>query len=54
MKENGEKSLLKNSVFNLIKTFSSVAFPVITFTYSALILGVNGVGQVNFTKSIIT
>ena len=48
------KSLLKNGIFNFVKTFSSVAFPVITFTYSARILGVDGVGQVNFAKSIIT
>ena len=48
------KSFFKNSIFNFIKTFSGVAFPVITFTYSARILGVDGVGQVNFAKSIIT
>lgn len=48
------KSLLKNSIFNFAKTFSSVAFPVITFTYSARILGVDGVGQVSFAKSIVT
>ena len=49
-----EKSIVQNSIFNFIKTFSSVAFPVITFTYSARILGVDGVGQINFAKSIIT
>lgn len=49
-----EKSLIKNSIFSFLKTFSSVAFPVITFTYSARILGVDGVGQVSFAKSIIT
>ena len=49
-----EKTIVKNSIFNFIRTFSSVAFPVIAFTYSARILGVDGVGQVSFTNSIIT
>ena len=49
-----EKSIVINSIFNLIRTFFGVSFPVITFTYSARILGVDGVGQVNFVKSIIT
>lgn len=49
-----EKSLLGNYAFNLIKTLSSLFFPVITFTYSARILGVEGVGKVNFAKSVIT
>lgn len=49
-----EKSLFHNFIFNFIKTLNNILFPVITFTYSARILGVDGVGQVNFTKSIIT
>lgn len=49
-----EKSLVKNSALNFIKSFSNLVFPLITFTYSARILGVNGVGQVNFSKSVIT
>lgn len=49
-----EKSLLKNYVFNLLKTFSNLLFPIITFTYSARILGVEGVGKVNFAKAVIT
>lgn len=49
-----EKSLLKNYVFNLVKTFSNLLFPIITFTYSARILGVEGVGKVNFAKAVIT
>ena len=47
-------SLLKNYLFNLIKTFSGLLFPLITYTYSARILGVEGVGRVNFAKSFIT
>lgn len=49
-----EKSIIKNSIFNFVKTLSSVAFPVITFTYSARILGVDGIGQVSFTKSFVS
>lgn len=48
------KSLVRNYIFNFIKTFSSLVFPLITFTYSARVLGVDGVGRVNFAKSFIT
>ena len=48
------KSLLQNYIFNFLKTFSSLLFPLITFTYSARILGQEGTGQVNFAKSIIS
>lgn len=49
-----KKSLFKNYLFNLIKTLSGVLFPLVTFAYSSRILGVDGVGQVNFAKSFIT
>lgn len=52
MKKN--KSITINFIFNFLKTFSSILFPVVTFTYSSRILGVNGVGKVNFAKSIIS
>ncbi|MGN0367080.1 MAG: flippase [Suilimivivens sp.] len=48
-----EKSLLKSYFFNLLKTFSAMIFPIITFTYSARILGAEGIGRVNFAKSVI-
>lgn len=50
----GKKSLVKNGIFNIIKTFSSIVFPVVTFAYASRILGDTGIGQVNFTKSIIS
>lgn len=53
-KINKSKSLFENYFFNLIKTLSGVLFPVISFAYSSRILGVDGVGQVNFAKSFIT
>lgn len=49
-----EKSLFKNYFFNLIKTLCSLIFPLITFTYSARVLGAEGVGRVSFTKSIMS
>lgn len=48
------KSIAKNYFFNLIKTLCSVLFPMITFAYSSRALGVDGLGQVNFSKSFIT
>lgn len=48
------KSLFHNFIFNFIKTASNIFFPVVTFTYSARILGVDGVGQVNFAKSVVS
>lgn len=48
------QSLVQNSLFNIIKTFSNLIFPVLTFTYASRILGDIGIGQVNFTKSIIS
>lgn len=50
----GKTRLFQNSIMNFIKTLCNVVFPVITFTYSARILGVDGVGQVNFAKSVIS
>lgn len=51
---NRSHSILQNSLFNFIKSFAGVAFPLITFTYAARILGENGVGRVTFTKSFVT
>ena len=52
--EIGKKSVLVSSFFNVIKTFSSLVFPVITFAYASRILGDVGIGQVNFAKSIVS
>ena len=48
-----QKSLFESVVFNIIKTFSSLAFPVITFGYASRKLGDLGIGQVSFVKSFI-
>lgn len=49
-----KKSLVKNGFFNVIRTFSSIVFPVVTFAYASRILGDTGIGQVNFTNSFIS
>lgn len=47
-------SLIYNFIFNLIKTVNSILFPIISFTYAARVLGVDGVGKVSFSKSFIS
>lgn len=49
-----EKSLFHNFIFNFVKTVNNILFPVVTFAYSSRILGVDGVGRINFAKSVIT
>ncbi len=50
MKNN--KSLVKNFSLNLIKTFMSIVFPLITFPYASRVLGAEGIGKVQFAESI--
>lgn len=49
-----QKSITANFVFNLAKTSSSFLFPIITFAYASRVLTVEGLGEVNFARSIIT
>ncbi len=49
-----EKSLKLNAVFNMIKSLSSVVFPLITFPYISRVLGVDSLGRYNFATSVIT
>ena len=49
-----EKSLVKNSIFNIVKIFSIQIFPIISFAYASRILGDTGIGRVNFTRSVIS
>lgn len=51
---NHNKSIPRNLVFNFLKTFSNMVFPIVTFTYAARILGDAGIGRANFAKSIIS
>lgn len=48
------KSVKLNFILNLINSASKIFFPLITFPYSARVLGPDGIGQVNFYNSIIS
>ena len=49
-----EKSIKRNYILQLIKTSSSLFFSVITFAYASRVLSVEGIGRVDFSKSIIS
>ena len=49
-----QKSIKKNTLFNALKTFSTIVFPLITFPYVSRILLAENVGKVNFGLSIIS
>lgn len=53
MKVN-QKSLKFNFIMNMILTFSSVIFPLITFPYITRILLPQGTGKIAFANSIVT
>ncbi len=44
---------IKNSIFNIIKTVGTFIFPVITFSYVSRIFRTDGMGRINFAKSVI-
>ncbi|MDY6397576.1 MAG: oligosaccharide flippase family protein [Treponema sp.] len=48
-----QKSLKLNAVFNFIKSFMNIVFPIISFPYASRILLPEGIGKVNFANSII-
>lgn len=47
-------SIKKNTVYNIIKTCSTIIFPLITFPYISRVLQADGVGKVNFGSSIVS
>ncbi len=48
------KSIKKNTLFNIIKTCSTIVFPLITFPYILRILLPDNVGKVNFGSSFVS
>lgn len=46
-----KKIILINYFFNVVKTLSNLIFPLITFTYTSRVLGVEGIGSFNFARS---
>jgi len=49
-----KRSLKLNFILNLIKTLSSLIFPLITFAYASRILSVTGLGKISFAQSVIS
>lgn len=49
-----EKSIKTNAIFNIVKTISSLIFPLITFPYISRVLQPENVGKVNFGSSFVS
>lgn len=50
----GNENVKKNTVYSIIKSCSSLLFPLVTFPYISRILLTDNVGKVNFGNSIIS
>lgn len=50
----GQKSIKKNTVYNAVKTISSILFPLITFPYVSRILLPENIGKVNFASTYVS
>lgn len=49
-----ESSIGKNTIFNILKTMSSIIFPLITIPYISRVLHADNVGKINFGNSIVS
>lgn len=49
-----QKSIKKNAILNVIKSLMSIIFPLITYPYVTRILGVENLGKINYTNSIVS
>lgn len=49
-----QKSIKKNSIYSILKTGSSILFPLITFPYISRVLLTENVGKVNFGLSVVS
>ncbi|MBP5448202.1 MAG: flippase [Treponema sp.] len=48
-----EKSIKKNSIFNILTKILGMIFPMITFPYASRVLLPDGLGKINFANSVI-
>lgn len=48
------KSIKLNAMLNVVKAMLSVIFPLITYPYATRVLGVENLGKVSFSSSVIT
>lgn len=51
---DNNNTIKKNTFYNLIKTISTVLFPLIIFPYTSRVLGPENLGKVNFANSIVS
>lgn len=51
---NNEKSLAKNSLYNVIYKALNVLFPLATATYVSRVLMAKGVGEVSYAQNVVT
>ena len=49
-----QTSLKKNAVYNTVRSGISFLFPIISYSYASRAVGVDSIGQVNWTLSIIS
>lgn len=49
-----EKSVKVNAFYSFMRAFLKLVFPLVTFPYTSRILGPEGIGQVNYTNSIVS
>lgn len=49
-----EKSIKKNILYSVMRSFLSLIFPLITFPYASRILLPEGIGKVNFANSVVS
>lgn len=47
-------SIIKNSIYSGIKSFLSIAFPLITIKYASEVLGASLIGRVEFVRSFVS
>lgn len=52
-KEEQTSNLKINTVYNLMKTMSTIIFPLITFPYVSRVLHAENIGKINFGTSIV-
>ncbi|NRW00668.1 O-antigen/teichoic acid export membrane protein [Clostridium beijerinckii] len=50
---NKQKSMVINFIYNFLYTSLNIIFPLITLPYASRIIGVSGIGKVNFSNSIV-
>lgn len=50
---NKKKKLISNYIYNMMFTSLNLLFPLITLPYVSRIIGVDGIGKVNFANSIV-